>query len=608
MTQETGRYADAKAFLAKLEFDSALLVGGVETSTDDSLPVPYQVKKQWHNWNCKNGAHPDKGGDTEAYHIVKGEYNTFKASFGAWLQAHPTGQPDFMTWCHESDLAEDASRRTKQKADIMEQGQNALQNAQRAFGQGRYEAAKEQGSGAVRFFEEYLSMSRVGGKETRELIGQANGLIGRAGEHIEQERQTQEQNRQQREEHQAYASGLEIVLGYVFRGQRSSGTPIPESIPEKFKALNASWEEGTRREEALKTEIASLYDEKDQMCGNIDALTRTHSEAASKWQQEKQTLERQVWAVQAENSTLKQELDDGHQASETESGGFQKVFDWITNRPPMKEKIDGMKRQLKLANEQLHSTRNELQLFHEQKPRLLEYEQMTEELRSQLKELQEAFDKSKQDAGELEGKVESGKTTIAEATQKLDALQEDVGQKEANIASLQAALDKAKQLQDEDRETLQTRRAEICAVKSAILAEILPGMSDCSNVAGELEAYFKDLQSKRNEKKFKVLYQKDFEPEEWRVIACSHECHDMFKQLQRLVSERFGLANDGLSFQYQDEDGDTISVCSSVELTEAILQFPSTHPKLILCQQKTSSKVLEDAGLLTLPLPVPDEA
>ena len=105
MLHETDRYADAKAFLAKLDFDSAavdaMLVGSIEISIDDGLSVPAPVKKQWQHWNL-NGGHPDKGGDNENYHALKGEYNVFKANFEAWLQAHPTGQPDFQTWCQSA--------------------------------------------------------------------------------------------------------------------------------------------------------------------------------------------------------------------------------------------------------------------------------------------------------------------------------------------------------------------------------------------------------------------------------------------------------------------------------------------------------------------------
>ena len=144
-------------------FRPALLVGGVETNSDDRLPVPALVKKHWQQWN--QTAHPDKGGDTEAYCVRKQEYTAFKMRFAEWLQAHPTGQPDFKTWCRSSmpasrgTLAEDASRRTKLKAEIKEQGEKALQAGQKALKGGQYEDAKELAAVAVRHFEQCQSQS-----------------------------------------------------------------------------------------------------------------------------------------------------------------------------------------------------------------------------------------------------------------------------------------------------------------------------------------------------------------------------------------------------------------------------------------------------------------
>jgi hypothetical protein len=77
MLHETDRYADAKAFLAKLDFDGAavdaMLAGSMEISIDDGLSVPAPVKRQWQHWNL-SGGRPDKGGDTENYHALKGAY------------------------------------------------------------------------------------------------------------------------------------------------------------------------------------------------------------------------------------------------------------------------------------------------------------------------------------------------------------------------------------------------------------------------------------------------------------------------------------------------------------------------------------------------------
>jgi hypothetical protein len=122
MLHETDRYADAKAFLAKLDFDGAavdaMLAGSMEISIDDGLTVPAPVKKQWQHWNL-SGGHPDKGGDTENYHALKGEYNAFKANFEAWCQARDaTGQPDFQTWCQAMPTSRGPKSRTLEPASV----------------------------------------------------------------------------------------------------------------------------------------------------------------------------------------------------------------------------------------------------------------------------------------------------------------------------------------------------------------------------------------------------------------------------------------------------------------------------------------------------------
>ena len=84
-----------------------------------------------------------------------------------------------------------------------------------------------------------------------------------------------------------------------------------------------------------------------------------------------------------------------------------------------------------------------------------------------------------------------------------------------------------------------------------------------------------------------------------RVITCSDQCHNIFEDLASRASERFehfGLAKERLFFQYTDSEGDTIRVCSSVELKEAICQFQSSTPKLKLCQRSPPSEMDQQAG------------
>ena len=71
----------------------------------------------------------------------------------------------------------------------------------------------------------------------------------------------------------------------------------------------------------------------------------------------------------------------------------------------------------------------------------------------------------------------------------------------------------------------------------------------------------------------------------------------MFEALASSASERFGLAKERLFFQYTDSEGDTIRVCSSNELKEAISQISSPTPKLKLCQrQPPPAEMVQQAG------------
>ena len=206
-----GRYANAVAFLGKLGMArstaEAQLVGGVKSTTDDSLQVPCEVKKQWHRWNLKGhpdkgGGHPDKGGSKEEYNALKAEYTSFKESYGEWLDAHPTGQPDFQTWCRETDESVHARNMTRQKAQLKDNGEKALLAAKKALKEGRRNDAKMEAKCAVDHLEEYQAVyaTKLGGREIREMIVQARE-VEQAVRQLEEEeaRRLEEEERKQRE-------------------------------------------------------------------------------------------------------------------------------------------------------------------------------------------------------------------------------------------------------------------------------------------------------------------------------------------------------------------------------------------------------------------------
>jgi hypothetical protein len=190
---------------------------------------------------------------------------------------------------------------------------------------------------------------------------------------------------------------------------------------------------------------------------------------------------------------------------------------------------------------------------------------------------------------------------IAEAKKNIHALKEDVGQKEAGMGLLQTDLDRAKQLHHETDEKL---NRFLSVVKSFVLYQLKPDLEECMCKTAEIKACLDNAEcqnpGKSNETKFKVEHLHPGSEPDMRVITCcSDQCHNIFEDLASRASERFehfGLAKERLFFQYTDSEGDTISVCSSVELKEAICQFQSSTPKLKLCQRSPPSEMDQQAG------------
>jgi len=221
MPQED-RYAGAKTFLAKLGIDGAavdaLLVGKVAADTD-GLPVPKEVKKAWQHWNLK-GHHPDEGGDEEAYNAVKGEYTAFKQNFQAWQQEHPSGHPHFQAWCAASMPASSRGppSASKQKAELKGKAAAALEAAQVALAQERYEDAAAKGAEAKRLSEEAQSLSRVTDRDVRESITQAIDLIGLAEADVQRVREEELERRSQKEAMEAFEALWRAVCAGTLDG------------------------------------------------------------------------------------------------------------------------------------------------------------------------------------------------------------------------------------------------------------------------------------------------------------------------------------------------------------------------------------------------------
>ena len=171
------------------------------------------------------------------------------------------------------------------------------------------------------------------------------------------------------------------------------------------------------------------------------------------------------------------------------------------------------------------------------------------------------------------------------------AREQDVKDKDERVLTLTGEL---QSLQDE----LKSLKSQVSAVKSAVLGYMLPDLEACLHEHRELEAYFTEMERKSSEAvKFKVRRVGASDPA-WRKIVFTPESHDMFQELARRVSQVFGLADEGLYFQYQDEEGDPISVHSNIEIKEAMRQFAPKCPKLTF-QETASDKVVAKAGAPT---------
>ena len=171
------------------------------------------------------------------------------------------------------------------------------------------------------------------------------------------------------------------------------------------------------------------------------------------------------------------------------------------------------------------------------------------------------------------------------------AREQDVKDKDERVLTLTGEL---QSLQDE----LKSLKSQVSHVKSALLGDIVADVHAYQQWAGELEAYFTEMQRKSSEAvKFKVRRVGASDPA-WRKIVLTPESHDMFQELARRVSKVFGLADEGLFFQYQDEEGDIISVHSNIDIQEAMRQFAPKCPKLTF-EGTASDKVVAKAGAPT---------
>jgi len=200
------------------------------------------------------------------------------------------------------------------------------------------------------------------------------------------------------------------------------------------------------------------------------------------------------------------------------------------------------------------------------------------------RELQTTLDAANAEKERLRSIVEEQEAWLEEQALRESALTSEKEGIEEQVRNLKASLE----VQNAARADLENEVRVICSgLRGTILGHIYPVLAEGMSVVEEVKSYFDDLQAKDNEmgnkKNFKVQYQ-----DEICVISCPDSC-DLFKELTRRARERLALPDDELVFfKYRDSEDDVISVHSTVELREAIRQFPSCYPKLQLCVHQTA--------------------
>eukprot|EP00802_Teleaulax_amphioxeia_P008314 Tamp_08322.p1 GENE.Tamp_08322~~Tamp_08322.p1 ORF type:complete len:631 (+),score=186.87 Tamp_08322:29-1894(+) len=608
MPQED-RYAGAKTFLAKLGFDGAavdaLLVGKVAADTD-GLPVPKEVKKAWQHWNLK-GHHPDEGGDEEAYNAVKGEYTAFKQNFQAWQQEHPSGQLNFQRWCAASMPASSHGPRSacKQKAELKGKAAAALEAAQVALAQERYEDAAAKGAEAKRLSEEAQSLSRVTDKDVRESITQAIDLIGLAKAGVQRVREEELERRSQKEAMEAF----EGLCGYVCAGTLDGGL----GWAQKAAAVRECFEDEKRKIERLKTVLGEAQKRHAELAQKPELADQKYQAELEKAAEDKRQISCERDRLTAENTELNEELNQCLRALEKEESTGSSWWDWdplgwskrAKKQLSLSQMITKTTQELKRREAELREkvAAMQLKLDEERAARetsarehasaaatLAEREEEVAAMQLKLDEERAARETSAREHASAAATLAEREEEVTEMQHRLEeeraAREQDVKDKDERVLTLTGEL---QSLQDE----LKSLKSQVSHVKSALLGDIVADVQAYQQWAGELEA---DLhRESRESAKFKVQHHG---ASTWRVIKCNYDSQDMFQELVRRVREVFGLSDEGLYFQYEDKVGDTVEVHNDIDLKLAMPQFAPSYPKLTI-QGTASDKVVAQAGAPT---------
>ena len=598
--------AVVKAFLQDLDKEldgkaaDALLVCGVEQTTDAGLPVPATVKKRWQRWNLKG--HPDKGGDNGSFLAMQQRYTDFKKTFQEWLEEDTTGQQlGFKEWCRQKDERSAGINQTALRAEAKEKAEQALSTAEKALAEGRYVDAKQAGERAVRHYEEYQRMIRVGRGEIRDLIARASGVLGQA-EEAQKQQEAELQERREQEEAVGVLDSMWMTMcasiGLAQGGYAATPKQKLDDIQKSFGDMQASHRQQLTKERQANEQNEAMWRSKVQEMQTVhrQELARerqTNEQNEERWKSKVQELQANEQQVELRHQVAlehaKKERDKAsaerdeqtrrNRELEADVDQFRGAFAEkdSTGRPwwdflgMCKTKLDKatpkqITQMIEASKKSCKRARKELDEKEASLERAIGDLKVEQEHSSAL---QNTLDTVNAEKERLRSVVQEQHALIEAQVLRESALTSEKGAMEEQVRSLKASLEE--------------QNAARLEMSSAILGRICPMLAEGMSVADEVKGYFDDLQAEDNEKKFKVQYK-----DEIRVISCP-DSRDLFKELTWRARERFALPDDGLAFfKYQDSENDVISVCSTVELKEAICQFPSCYPKLQLCVQQTA--------------------
>ena len=420
----------AQKFVAKLGIVreasfAALLAPGVETSDDNKMPVPTEVKKAWKCW-CLKG-HPDRGGTNETFQEMQQEYDAFKS----WFAEH---------------LTRPSMDRVKMLAEYHERGTMAEAAAQKSQEENRHEEAMVFATQAIAWYRALYNVYHLDKKFKMKADAKAHvqcakdlyGAIQMEAESIvkaaEETKCRNETELLRNKEHQDMTLGLDRLLKCVPE-VASHGLAIPQKYDELVKFL-------VTREQKHTADIAGLESDACQMRVEIDSLSRQLQDAEqahNEGQMQQQKLSNEVCLLQGQNSVLKKQQDEAMQElnADNHTGVLQKVSGWF-GLGTSPEHSTPLKASIAAKNSEIQQLKQEKIELHE---RLGKIERTKKKMECTIQDGQQALAQKDEQTKILEADYDAlwikANSEIEQLKRDIQQLQRDVAESESMLAQQQ---------------------------------------------------------------------------------------------------------------------------------------------------------------------------